>query len=76
MIDTEVTGSFISASTAAKYSLKVYAKHKVTVLAKIDPLVTSGTAQPNIEVNLKNYHEVFTVAKHFVADLILGFDVL
>ena len=76
MIDTEATGSYISASTAAKYGLKVYAKHKVTVLAKIDSLDTSGTAQAKIEVNQKNYHEVFTVAKHLVADLILGLDVL
>ena len=76
MIDTGSTGSFISASTAAKCGLNVRAKRKVTALANGDSLTTSGTAKGKIEVNQKTYQVLFTVAKHLVADVILGLDVL
>ena len=75
-IDTGSTGSFISASTAAKYGLNVRAKRKVTALANGDSLITLGTAKAKIEVNQKTYQVLFTVAKHLVADVILGLDVL
>ena len=68
--------AFVSASTAAKYCLKVRSKRKVTALANGDSLVTSGTAKAKIKVNQKTYQVVFTVAKHLVADVILGLDVL
>ena len=76
MIDTGSTGSFINASAAAKYSLKVRSKRKVTALANGDSLITSGTAKAEIEVNQKTYQVVFTVSKHLVEDVILGLDVL
>ena len=53
MIDNGSTGSFISASTAAKYGLNVRTKRKVTALANADSLITSGTAKDKIEVNQK-----------------------
>ena len=76
MIDTGSTGSFISASTAAKNGLNVRAKRKVTALTNGDSLITPGTAKAKIEVNQKTYQVLFTVAKHLVADVILGLDVL
>ena len=76
MTDTGSTGSFIRASTAAKCGLNVRAKRKVTALANGDSLITSGTAKAKIEVNQKTYQILFTVAKHLVADVILGLDVL
>ena len=76
MIDTGSTGSFISASAAAKISLKIRAKRKVTALANGDSLVTSGTTQAKIEVNQRAYQVTFTVAKHLVADVIHVLDVL
>ena len=76
LIETGSTGSFISASTAAKYGLKVRAKRKVTALANGDSLVLSGTAEAKIEVNQRNYRVTFTVAIHLVGDIILGLDVL
>ena len=53
MNDTWSTGSFISASTGAKYGLKVRRKREVTALANGDSLVTTDTAQTKIEVNKK-----------------------
>ena len=76
MTDTGSTGSYISASTAAKCGLNVRAKRKVTALANGDSLITSGTAKAKIEVNQKTYQFFFTVAKDLVADVILGLDVL
>ena len=76
MIDTGSTGSFISASTAAKYGLNVRAKRKVTAFANGDSLITSGTAKAKMEVNRKTNQVLFTVAKHLVAEVILGLDVL
>ena len=75
MIDTGSTGSFISASTAAKYGQNVRSKRTLTSLANSDSLVTSSNAEAKIEVNQKSYHVVFTVAKHLVSDVILGPDV-
>ena len=66
----------MTGSTAAINCLKVRAKRKVTALANGYPLVKSGFAQAKIEVNLKTYQDAFTVAKHLVADVLLGFDVL
>ena len=76
MIDTGSTGSFISASTAAKDSQEVCAKRNVTALAIGDTLVTTGTAQPKIEVKQKTYKVTLTIAKHLVAKDILGLDFL
>ena len=53
VIDTGSTGSFISASTAANFGLKVLANRKVTALANGVSLVSSATAQAKFEVNKK-----------------------
>ena len=45
-------------------------------MANGDSLITSGTTKAKIEVNQKTYQVLFTVAKHLVADDILGLDVL
>ena len=76
MIDTGSTVSFISASTTAKCGLNVRSKRKITALANGDSLITSATAKAKIEVNQMTYHVLFTVAKHLVADVTLGLDVL
>ena len=75
-IDTGSTGSLITASTAAKYGLKVRMKRNVTALANNDSLVTSVTTQAKIEVNQRTYQLTFTIAKPLFAEVILGLDVL